>query len=331
MTHNFILCARATKGDSFTPEPGPSRYLKVPKGMLPKPEHAIPRTQWVKELRQASTWSKDSRRHNNERGDLLVFVHGYRNDLQSIKNRHEQLESQLNAVGFKGAILTFCWPSDNKVINYLEDRHDAKRSAMQLVTDGIRILSEHQTPNCTINIHLLGHSTGAYVIREAFDDADDTALPNNAWSVSQVVFIAGDVSSGSMSDGNSSTDSLYRHCYRLTNYSNKHDSALKLSNAKRLGVAPRVGRVGLPSNAPSKAVNIDCSDYFQRLKADSDVQNSDQTDELDRFEHSWHFGNKLFIDDLLETLKGDLDRAVIPTRTVGKTGQLILGRASESE
>ena len=318
MTHNFILSVRATKGDSFIPEPGPSRYLKVPKGTLPKPEHAIPRTQWVKELRQVSTWGKDTRRGDSERGDILVYVHGYKNDLQMISDRHEQLESNLRDVGFKGAVVTFCWPSDDKVINYLEDRHDAKRSAMQLVTDGIRILSEHQTANCTINIHVMGHSTGAYVIREAFDDADDTALPNNAWSVSQVVFIAADVSSGSMSQGNPSTDSLYRHCYRLTNYFNKHDSVLKLSNAKRLGVASRVGRVGLPSDAPSKAVDIDCSEYFQQLKTSNEAR------ELDSFGHSWLIGNKVFTLDLFETLKGDLDRTVIPTRRDDRTGRLTL-------
>lgn len=329
MAYNFILCTRASKGDSFIAEPGPSRYLKVPKGTLPKPEHAIARTQWVKELRQSSIWGKDARRDDGDRGDLLVFVHGYKNDLQSISDRHEQLEKNLQAVGFKGAIMTFCWPSDDKAINYLEDRHDAKRSAMQLVTDGIRILAEHQTPNCTINIHLIGHSTGAYVIREAFDDADDTALPNNAWSVSQVVFIAGDVSSGSMSEGNSSTDSLYRHCYRLTNYFNKHDSALKLSNAKRVGVAPRVGRAGLPSNAPGKAVDVDCSGYFQQLNKDKAVRDRDQAGELDSFGHSWHIGNTVFIADLFEVLKGDLDRSVIPTRKQDDAGRLTLFRPSE--
>lgn len=330
MDHNYILCARATKGGHFIPEPGPTRYLKVPQGLLPKPEHAISRTQWVKELSVAATWGKDSRRDNHERGDLLVFVHGYNNDLRIILDRHEQLERDLKAVGFRGALMTFCWPSDDKVINYLEDRHDAKRSAMQLVSDGIKILSAHQTPTCTINVHLLGHSTGAYVIREAFDDADDAALPNNAWSVSQIVLIAGDVSSGSLSEGNSSTDSLYRHCYRLTNYYNKYDSVLKLSNAKRIGVAPRVGRVGLPANVSGKAVDIDCSAYFQQLSTVQSVRDEDQLAQFGSFDHSWHIGNKVFVADLFETLKGDLDRAVIPTRKDTAEGRFVLVKAGST-
>ncbi|ASK70546.1 hypothetical protein CF168_17690 [Shewanella bicestrii] len=329
MSHNYILCTRATKDGFFIPEPGPTKYLKVPKGELPKPEHAMARTQWVKELRLAATWDTDSRRDYHERGDLLVFVHGYNNDLEIITKRHECLETDLKAIGFKGAVMTFCWPSNDKTLNYVEDRHDAKASAMRLVTDGIKILSAHQKPNCTLNMHLIGHSTGAYVIREAFDDADDTALPNNSWSVSQIVFIAADVSSGSMGEGNSSTDSLYRHCYRLTNYSNKHDSVLKLSNAKRLGVAPRVGRVGLPDNFPYKAVNVDCSNYFLQLKDDSNTKKNDQAFTFGTFEHSWHIGNKLFTVDLFETLKGDLDREVIPTREPIKNGWLTLVRRKD--
>jgi esterase/lipase superfamily enzyme len=208
----------------------------------------------------------------------------------------------------------------------VEDRHDAKKTAMQLVSDGVRVLSEQQTPNCTINIHLLGHSTGAYVIREAFDDADDARLANNAWAVSQVVFIGGDISSSSMSWGDSSTDSLYRHCTRITNYSNLYDSVLKLSNAKRLGVAPRVGRVGLPDDASPKAVNIDCTKYFGMLASDKAIKKADQAVVLGAFDHSWHIGNKVFARDLFETIKGDIDRSVIATRSTGEDGKLQLER-----
>ena len=324
--HRFILCARATKSGKFIPEPGPSRYLRVPIGEIPSPAHEISKTLWVKALRKAAIWGKDARNEALDRGDLLVFVHGYNNDLKIITDRHDQLKHDLSKVGFKGEIMTFCWPSDNKALNYLEDRHDAKRSAMQLVSDGIALLSLHQTVDCTINVHLLGHSTGAYVIREAFDDADDVALPNNAWLVSQIVFIAADVSSNSMHDGNSSTESLYRHCTRLTNYFNQHDSALKLSNAKRVGIAPRVGRIGLPLNVPVKAVDVDCSDYFNLLNTDAAVRSEDQAVLLGSFDHSWHIGNHVFMQDLFETLKGDLDRSVIPTRVLHPDGKLKLVR-----
>jgi len=54
-------------------------------------------------------------------------------------------------------------------------------------------LSAKQSLNCTINIHLLGHSTGAYVIREPFDDADDSSLNQASWTVSRILLAAGDI------------------------------------------------------------------------------------------------------------------------------------------
>ncbi len=191
-----------------------------------------------------------------------MFVPGYNNDHVVVLARHRRLKADLAQAGFRGEVASFDWPSANMALNYIEDRHDAKQTALQLVTAGIRLLSEQQEPDCAINIHLLGHSTGAYVIREAFDDADDARLPDPGWMVSQVAFIGADVSSASLRADSDSSASLYRHCVRLTNYSNQFDSVLKLSNVKRAGVAPRAGRVGLPPGAPEKAADVDCSDYF---------------------------------------------------------------------
>jgi hypothetical protein len=152
------------------------------------------------------------------------------------------------------------------------------------------------------------------VIREAFDDADDTEISNASWMVSQVVFVGGDVSSSSMAADSDSSQSLYRHCTRLTNFSNRGDSVLKLSNVKRVGLAPRVGRVGLPENHPDKAVDVDCTDYFSQLNTDAAVKAGDQRESIGSFDHSWHIGNRVFATDLFETLRGDLDRAILPTR-----------------
>src|SRR5262249_8329749 len=70
--------------------------------------------------------------------------------------------------------------------------------------------------------------------------ADDRpGVAQNNWTVSQLAFISGDVSSASMSADNPTTESLFRHCVRMTNYTNHFDSVLKISNAKRVGLAPR--------------------------------------------------------------------------------------------
>ena len=131
--------------------------------------------------------------------------------------------------------------------------------------------------------------------------------PGANWTASQIAFIAADVSSRSMSSRDSKSSSLFRHCVRLTNYQNPYDPVLKLSNIKRVGVAPRVGRIGLPDGAPQKAVNVNCGPYFELLEEAGDVSGV--------WGHSWYFGDQGFAADLAHTLAGDIDRNYIPTRS----------------
>ena len=317
---DFVMTVRAIESDSFVAEVGDTSFLSIWSGD-PSPLSVIPADQWYKTVRNAAIWHNDD---GQERGDILFIVHGYNMSESEVMQRHRRLRSDLEAKGFKGVVVSFDWPSDDKTLAYLPDRHRAKQTALKLVSDGISYLSEQQSPNCTINVHVLGHSTGAYVIREAFDDADDTAVKNGGWSASQVIFAAGDVSANSMSTEDSGSDSVYRHCVRFTNYSSRHDEALDLSNVKRLGTAPRAGRVGLPDDIPANAVNIDCTSYYEVLTSDDDIMRRDSpTGIMGMKSHSWYFGNLKFTEDLFAVLVGK-DRTVIPSREIGPDGNIRL-------
>lgn len=256
---DFVMSVRDVRKGQFVAEVGQTRFLQVPDGANADPAQAIKAGDWYKAVTTAGEWTNS---RGEARGDILFVVHGYNTSVNDAVDRHRQIKADLGKLQFKGVIVSFDWPSSTSALAYLPDRHRAKETALQLVNDGIRQLSARQTPDCAINIHILGHSTGAFVIREAFDDADDTQLAQSSWLVSQILFAAGDVSAGSMSEGNSGAASVYNHCLRLTNYSSRHDVVLDISNVKRLGVAPRVGRVGLPDDCPRTAVNVDCTDYY---------------------------------------------------------------------
>jgi hypothetical protein len=90
------------------------------------------------------------------------------------------------------------------------------------------------------------------------------------------------------------------------------------SNAKRLGTAPRAGRVGLPLDCDAKAVNVDCSNYFTHKSPPAGAGISGIA-----YTHSWQFGDLVFTRDLAMTLEGAIDRNVIPTRAV-ESGRLVL-------
>ena len=99
----------------------------------------------------------------------------------------------------------------------------------------------------------------------------------------------------------------------MTNYQNPYDAALKLSNVKRAGVAPRAGRRGLPDDRPHKAVNVNCADHYAATFVDADNNG-----------HSWYFGDTFFLSDLAETLAGDKDRRIIGARRSDAQGELQL-------
>ncbi len=329
---NLVVCTRnviTTRGrKEFGAEPGGSRFLNVPDGKDPDPErHRVTPTAFREEvLSRASTGSAERKTSPNKResfttGDVLVFVHGYNNRIEDVMHRHNLLQDGLRSAGFKGAIVSFDWPSDDSTLNYLEDRRDAKATAFCLVDDGIKLIAalqkHRQRRKCDIDVHLLGHSTGAYVIREAFSDAEQHAsITSVNWTVSQIAFIGADISAASMFRDSSKSQALFRHAVRITNYSNRFDRALKISNVKRLGTAPRVGRVGLPEDADSKCVDVDCSAYWQGL------ENKDK-EFVGDFTHSWHFGDEQFARDLAYTIAGDIDRDRIPTRRM-EDGSLAL-------
>ena len=284
-------------------------YLRVPDGEVPTPAHQIPPAQWIREV-ISSFAPNPPDPAKVPTGDILFFVHGYNNSIADVDQRHELIQAALTNKGFPCRVISFDWPCGTTALGYLQDRDHARLTSVRLVSAGIKQFVKNQTQRCDIKVHALGHSTGAFVIREGFDHADDGQATATAWTVGQLVLIAGDVSASSFSAQDPETESTYRHCYRLTNYCNGYDQVLQISNVKRVGLSPRVGRVGLPLDAPDKTANVDCSTHFHTTYPDTGHA------ELDAItSHSWYFSDDAFHTDLAITLKGAIDRSLIPTRS----------------
>ncbi|HJW34226.1 MAG TPA: alpha/beta fold hydrolase [Holophagaceae bacterium] len=318
----YVICARKIGKDGrFQPSPGPIQFLKVPDGAdQMEPGHKIPPEAWVGEVRSLADGDTDPR--TGDGGDVLIFIHGYNNDSPAILKRQEYLSEDLKAEGFKGIVVSFDWPSDNSTLNYLEDRGDAADTALFLVEKGIKLLARGQGRGCETNIHLLGHSTGAYVILEAFIQAEKREdLFKSNWRVGQVALIGGDIASANLGEGDQWAQPLFGRCDRVTNYFSGHDFVLAVSNAKRLGTSPRAGRVGAAHPSNPKVADVDCTRYFEGL--DPKKCRFQGT-----FAHSWHIGNPVFARDLAMTLTAGMDRAALPTRLRGPEGRFQLQDAA---
>lgn len=317
---DYVVTARAAQDSAFGDDPGPTCFLQVPDGAgTIAPGDAIPRDEWVRKVVARAGRKLDGT--GVVRGDVLVFIHGYDNEPPIVLQRHRRLQADLPQHGYGGAVVSFDWPAKQVALAYLEDREKAKLTAFRLVKDCIELFARMQGGgDCDTNVHLLAHSTGAYVVREAFDDADDRrAIAAVNWTASQVAFIGADLSAASMAAGNPGSESIYRHCVRLTNYANPFDEVLQISNVKRAGFAPRAGRVGLPPDAPGQAVNVDCGEYYQAM-----IQTRPNESIIGYPSHSWHVGDPVFTEDLARTLNGDLDRSAIRTRLGLPGGQFKL-------
>ena len=312
---DYIFCARNVTGGQFGSNPGATKFLAVPENArLHLPGMAVAKSAWFDKVAAIADTGRTPQ--GKRKGDVLIYIHGFNTDPEFVLKRHRMVRKGLDALGYKGAVVSFDWPSADSALNYLEDRTDAKLTAIRLVTDGIAPFTRFLQQDCEISTHVLAHSMGAFVLREALDDADDRrALVTTGWSLSQVMLCSADVSADSMGPSAVSS-SLYRHCIRLTNYSNPYDAVLSISNAKRVGVSPRVGRIGLPASAPAKAVNVDVGSYYDEHREDfAGTANSD---------HTFYFASPAFLQDVYLTLLGEIDRAAIPTRFVDSGGHLHL-------
>ncbi len=310
MSYYSITIRRVSNG-SFTDalDIGSVRYLKIPDGArIPTPAHAIARTDWVKDI--LALFSAESAKPS---GDVAFFVHGYNNTLDNIWKHQKQLHAGINRDGFKCPVIAFDWPSDAATIAYLDDLDHAVKTSLLLVNSAIKLFVATLRQDCDIRVHVVGHSMGAFLIREAFDHADGGSTAGANWTAGQLALFAGDASATKFSKTNTETESLYRHCYRLTNYFSGYDEVLQISNVKRLGFAPRVGRIGLPPDAPAKAANVDCSRHYAERYGIAGQPLSKT--------HSWYFEDDDFLHDLRLTLRGAIDRFKIPTRANGPLGE----------
>ncbi len=308
---SFVLSVRDrnAKEDAFGKDFGRPAYLQIPDGEeLPRPSYRMGNvSQWMKAI-------VDHANPLEEKGwlDVIFFVHGYNTDEKEALLRQRLVEEELRKRSLACMVIGFDWPTAGSVALYSYDRFEAQDAASSLVKAGIIPFSKFTLEDCPVNVHLIAHSMGGFVVREAFRSMDkgrDANLAND-WRIGQLVLFAADISSNCFALGNPDMLPVFRHCGRLTNYYSGYDHALAASNVKNIDFSSRVGRVGMPLKTPAndKALDVDCGPRYAAVP-DRKLKIIDGM-----VSHSWYLEDGLWYDDLAHTLKGQLDRNVIPTR-----------------
>jgi len=321
----FIITARSVSGAEFGGDLGAVRYLSVPDGAVPAPAHQTPRAAWVAAvIASLRNPPLANGQPDPKWKDALFVVHGFNEAIADVAKLHDSIGSGLaDHGGYRPTLISFDWPSEGTAFAYLEDLDDAAKTAILLVNAGVRPMLAAMTNDCKAKINALAHSMGAFVLRAALGHADDGIVTGTDWMLGQLALVAGDVEASAFASGDKDTQSMMGHAYRLTNYFSHYDEALLISNAKRAGVEERVGRVGLPTGAPSSTVNVDCSQRYEAIPNPNPL-NPIKTAS---FSHSWYFSDANFFRDLAQTLQGAVDRNVVAKRGVEQGGTLALASA----
>ena len=326
----YFITLRNDDTGEFSNTMGDVQYLEVPDAKPISPAHAKGKKEWVKKVMAAVPKNASGRRH------ILLHVHGFNIEQREMRARHKAIvqrfqRQKANGSDFDCLVISIDWPSDGEFGGkyYWSDREDALRTAKVLFKNFFVPFLECMCANSKIDVHILAHSMGCYVVREAFTHAEASgALANKDWAVKQVALIAADISSRSMKKGKKSSRSMYDRCKRLTNYYSAADNVLSASEGLRFFSfkSARLGRVGLPRKrrddpnspilAPDHTENVYCSKYYVKNKASF-------TDNLN-VSHAWYYESDRFFEDLAHTLEGKLEAEEFPTRTSTHLNNLAL-------
>lgn len=328
--NSFILCVRdkASGADKFGGSFGSVSYLRVPGSEnIPLPSHKVGGVRlWLDEVvKQANPPEMDP---GNEL-DIVFFVHGYNTPPEESLARQRLVEKELKARGFQCMVIGFDWPTAGSAALYLYDRFEAQSAASLLVKGGIIPFANYTLKDCPINIHVMAHSMGGFVVREAFRAVDKGRNSNlaNDWRIGQLILFAADISSECFALNNPEMVPVFNHCGRLTNYFSGHDKALAVSNVKNIDISSRVGRVGMPIDTPAheKAVDVDCGGRYAAIPETE----REQFKIIDGMvSHSWYLEDSVWYDDLAHTLKGQIDRNSIPSRTHIGNNDFVLNKTA---
>ncbi|MEM6634847.1 MAG: alpha/beta hydrolase [Pseudomonadota bacterium] len=310
----------------FGDEPAPPSFLMLPETattMHPddREKGAGRRRRWARAILADALAGGDPEKKD---GDIVVFVHGYNNDAQDVFNNYGDLSTNLRASGLGGAVfVSYSWPAKGSFLNYLEDDSDARASAIDLVKSGLELFARLTDPDCRIRVHVMAHSMGCLVVREALRAAPG-AKPtrDGAWGITQLITYGADISKRSLRQPDG--EAMFAKSQRFTNYFNRQDQALATSNVKRFATAPRLGRHGAPNERLDDMVDIDVTDHWR------DVADTQGLLEGIPASHNFYRRDMQFALDVAFTIKGDLDRRQIPTRTDShEPGRMRLKRISE--
>lgn len=239
-----------------------------------------------------------------DQADSLLFIHGFNVSFEDAIESAAKMAEQYAGFKYKPNMFVFSWPSDGKVTNYFNDRHDAEASGYAFARGLMKLSgflkSCSKKDLCYHKVHLMAHSMGNYVLRHALQQALKIA---DAESLSrlfdEIILTAADEDNDAF-EFDYKLARLPDLAQRITVYFNYGDLALKTSDFTK-GNPDRLGHDGpnKPHDIPGKVVLVDASPAVDGIA-----------------EHSYHQEEPDVMQDIVKVLQGhsseDMGRIFVP-------------------
>lgn len=242
--------------------------------------------------------------------DAMILLHGFNVSFkEGLVAAGRLAQNHRDTIGH---VALFSWPSDGRAIpwsSYKSDRTDARASGpafarafiktAEFIRDTFRQASQGGTEPCGARLHLVAHSMGNYVLRNAFQEVRRLQSGSIPRLFTTVFSMAADEDYDAFEHGHQFRD-LPRIAEKICIYFNRGDTALRGSDFTK-GNPNRLGTDGprLPHMVPGNVSNIDVSEivggllehgYYADLPAVSRDMN-----EVIRGVHDDEIGNRRFV------------------------------------
>ncbi|MCB9165214.1 MAG: alpha/beta hydrolase [Flavobacteriales bacterium] len=187
-------------------------------------------------------------------GDVLVFIHGYNNDLSEAVETLCHLHYRYIREGspIKNIVL-FTWPARKNLLSYRDDARDAVKSGYALarallkLRQQFRDLVRNEKPLCDHKLHLMCHSMGNRVAEAMMTELlRENVKPNNMFG--EILLMAADVDDDCM-EPQKPMHQLMSLGERIHIYYHNNDMALGVSE-KTKNAFNRLGRWGARRTIP---------------------------------------------------------------------------------
>lgn len=244
--------------------------------------------------------------------DTLIFIHGFNVSFNGALESAAILAQDVRVEGREVNVVLLSWPSDGAAVplmSYYSDREDARASGPAIARAFLKLqeylLALSETEYCDRRLHLLTHSMGAYVLRNALQALIAKDPKNLTRTFDQILMAAPDEDDDAF-EQDAKLKLLPKLARQVTVYFNPGDLALVVSDVTKSN-PDRLGSDGprLVDMLPKKVSLVDCRNvarhadraighsYFLRSRAMADdisaVLNSQPPEAI---------GNRIYVDSI---------------------------------